>query len=253
MDFIELINSSAINYVIITLHIIATYLFFYRYFDLHRINLDTEDFLLGLKNNLRRDVSNKLVESISICDDAGTPMASVAKSIISRVSTNELLLHHAAEEAASVEIPKLQKNMRLISTIGQVAIFLGMLGTVLAMIELFDGSSAAVDLGLRDIGPVVQKALVTTALGIASAMIVHMYNTILMENSSTIVNEMEKTAIELINFITNDPSTIAKLNSNISDSGKENGEMAKPASSQAADISATSQKDGSANRETRRG
>ena len=220
MDFLELLNSSSINYIIITMHVIATYLFFYRFFEFHRINIDTEDFLLGLKNNLKRDVSNKLVESLSICDDAGTPMASVAKSILSRNSTNESVLHHAAEEAATVEIPKLQKNMRLISTIGQSALFLGMLGTVLALMELFDGS-AAMDLGLREMGPIVQKALLTTALGMASAMLVHIYNVILMERSSRIVGEMEKTAIELINFITNDPSTITKINRSISESGKE--------------------------------
>lgn len=213
MNFLELLNTSPINYVILAIHIIATYLFFYRYFDLHRINLDTEDFLLGLKNNLRRgEKDSKFIEAISICDDTNTPMSSVAKSILSKNSTNELLLHHAAEEAATIEIPKLQKNMRLIASIGQIVLLLGLLGTLLSLMELFDTGSAA-GLSLRDMGPTVQKALITTTLGIISAMLVHFYNVILMERCNSIVGDMQKTAIELINFLTNDPEFVNRINS----------------------------------------
>ncbi len=213
MNFLELLNTSPINYVILAIHIIATYLFFYRFFDLHRINLDTEDFLLGLKNNLRRgEKDSKFIEAISICDDASTPMSSVAKSILSKYSTNEMLLHHAADEAATIEIPKLQKNMRLIAAIGQIALLLGLLGTLLSLMELFDTGSAS-GLSLRDMGPTVQKALITTTLGIISAMLVHFYNVILMERCNSIVADMQKTAIELINFLTNDPELVNRINS----------------------------------------
>jgi len=209
MNFIDLLNTSSINYVIVILHIAATYLFFSRYFALHRINLDTEDFLLGIKNNMKH--SKSLVETLSICDDSSGPISSIAKSILSKNSRDENLLHYAADEAAAMEIPRLQKNMRIISTLGQIALFLGLLGTILSLMELFDGGTAATA-GFQNMAPIVQKALVTTALGIVSAMIVHLYNAILMERCSHIVLEMEKTSIELINFIVNDPAMVSGIN-----------------------------------------
>ena len=83
---------------------------------------DSESFLIGIRNNLK---SNKLVEALAICKDTQTPIASVCESILSRWSKDEMALHCAAEEAALIEIPRIQRYRRLIAAIGQLAPMLG--------------------------------------------------------------------------------------------------------------------------------
>lgn len=219
MTFLQdMLNSGApVSYVLLAGFIVATFLFFHRFFYLHMVNVDTENFMIGIKNNLKDREKPKLIEAIAICDDTRTPVASMAKSILSRYSLTEAALHCAANEAATMEIPKLQRNTRLIAAIGQLAPLLGLFGTVLSLMELFQEighGTNGMNMSIAQMAPHVGSALITTAMGIAVAMIVHLYNVILAERCSGIVYDMEKAATELINYIIKPDDIVNTMNKN---------------------------------------
>ena len=90
-----------------------------------------------------------------------------------------LAIQKEVEEATSLELPMLEKNLVFLSTIASVATLMGLLGTVLGMIRAFSnlgddsgGGSAATQLSVG-----ISEALYNTALGIGtSAVAIIMYN-----------------------------------------------------------------------------
>jgi biopolymer transport protein ExbB len=90
-----------------------------------------------------------------------------------------LAIQKEVEEATSLELPMLEKNLVFLSTIASVATLMGLLGTVLGMIRAFSnlgddsgGSSSATQLSVG-----ISEALYNTALGIGtSAVAIIMYN-----------------------------------------------------------------------------
>jgi biopolymer transport protein ExbB len=73
------------------------------------------------------------------------------------------------EEATSLELPMLEKNLVFLSTIASAATLLGLFGTVMGMIRSFAAMSAA---GAPDAGALaagISEALINTALGISTS------------------------------------------------------------------------------------
>ena len=89
-----------------------------------------------------------------------------------------MAIQKEVEEATSLELPMLEKNLVFLSTIASVATLLGLLGTVLGMIRAFgnlggDGGGAAAE----QLSVGISEALYNTALGIGtSAVAIIMYN-----------------------------------------------------------------------------
>lgn len=75
------------------------------------------------------------------------------------------------EEATSLELPMLEKNLVFLSTISSCATLLGLFGTVLGMIRSFQamGQAGAPDAGALANG--ISEALINTALGISTSFI----------------------------------------------------------------------------------
>ncbi len=75
------------------------------------------------------------------------------------------------EEATQLELPQLNKNMVIVSTLASVSTLIGLLGTVTGMIKAF---SALARVGSPDaigLANGISQALVTTALGISTAAV----------------------------------------------------------------------------------
>jgi len=80
-------------------------------------------------------------------------------------------LQKEIEEATSLELPMLEKNLTIIATLASVSTLTALLGTVLGMIRAFAamGNTGAPDTGALATG--ISEALVNTALGIGTAAI----------------------------------------------------------------------------------
>jgi len=81
------------------------------------------------------------------------------------------------EEATSLELPALEQNLVILSTIASIATLMGLLGTVIGMIKAF---SALANAGAPDsvqLAAGISEALINTALGIGtSALAIIFYN-----------------------------------------------------------------------------
>lgn len=81
------------------------------------------------------------------------------------------------EESTSLELPMLEKNLVVISTIASIATLLGLFGTVLGMIKAFAALATAGAPDAVSLANGISEALINTALGIGtSALAIIMYN-----------------------------------------------------------------------------
>ena len=86
-------------------------------------------------------------------------------------------LSKSIEEATTLEMPMMEKNMSILSTLGTVATLIALLGTVMGMIGAFYALGAGggtPDAAALSIG--ISEALINTALGIGtSALAIILY------------------------------------------------------------------------------
>lgn len=88
-----------------------------------------------------------------------------------------LAIQKELEEATTLELPMLSKNLVIISTIASIATLLGLLGTVFGMIRAFSALASAGAPDAVALSTGISEALINTALGIGtSALAIIMYN-----------------------------------------------------------------------------
>jgi biopolymer transport protein TolQ len=84
--------------------------------------------------------------------------------------TNKTTLERSLQLGISEEVARLERNMSILATTATVSPFIGLFGTVMGIIDAFQGLGAAGAASLRAVAPGISEALVTTALGLAAAI-----------------------------------------------------------------------------------
>ena len=147
-------------------------------------------------------IGNRIAEAIAICDDTKSPIANMARSVICHSDQDEPRMRIAVDDTALTEIPRMQRNMKLLASLGQIAPVLGLLGTLISLMNIF---TKIQDQGhfveTIQLAGDVRTALITTVAGLIVAMAVQLFYFLLAERIDTIVQEMEKAASEIINFL----------------------------------------------------
>jgi biopolymer transport protein TolQ len=79
-------------------------------------------------------------------------------------------LERSAQTAASESITALERRLTWLATIAQTAPFVGLFGTVMGVVEAFQGLGSAGAATLRAVAPGIADALITTAAGLFVAV-----------------------------------------------------------------------------------
>src|SRR2546430_12158196 len=119
---------------------VAAVVFIERFLHCHRAQINSTEFLNGVRNVLKRD---NIVEALSICDATPGPVARLVKTAILNRDNGRERVREALEEAGLAEVPRLEETLNLLATIAQLAPLLGLLGTVLGFIQIFSDMEKA--------------------------------------------------------------------------------------------------------------
>ena len=195
----QLINEGGpIIYLLLVLLIVSFALFLERYLYFYRSHIDTHEFLRGIFNIAR---NNKITEAVAICDSKPYPVSAVVRAVITHFDRGEPAARHAADEAYMTELPKLRRGLKVLACLGNIAPILGLLGTLLSLMSIFDKiSQEGHFVPTTELAGDVKSALLTTALGLIVAMAVHLFSFVLAQKMENIVGDMEKGCEEMINF-----------------------------------------------------
>src|SRR5437868_6969410 len=183
-----LANGGPVIWLILIAAATAAVVFVERALFCHRSQINSAEFLNGVRNVLKRD---NVVEAISICDATPGPVARLVKAGILNRDKGRERVREAVEEAGLTEVPLLEDKLNLLATIAQIAPLLGLLGTIIGFIRAFmqiqtDGLYAHI--GTLSTG--IWQALICAAAGIAVAIPVHAGYNYLISRVSKIVMDM---------------------------------------------------------------
>ena len=179
---------------------VAVAVFMERFLHYHRAQINSTEFINGVKNVVRRD---NIVEAISICEATPGPVARLVKTAILSRERGREGVREALEEAGLLEVPRLEEKLNLLATIAQIAPLMGLLGTVLGFIKVFTKlQHQAVFANAADLSGGIWEALICTALGLAVAIPCYAGYNFLVSRVNAIVLDMEKAATEILNIVT---------------------------------------------------
>jgi len=197
-------NMLALGGIVIWLIVLAgavgIVVFIERFLHYHRAQINSTGFLNGVRTVLKRD---NVVEAISICDATPSPVARLVKTAILNRDIGRERLREAVEVAGHSEVPQLEEKLDLLGTITRLAPLLGLFGTVLGFMEVFQGIEfAGLNAHVGQLSAGIKQALTCTAAGLAVAIPLHAGHNYLVNRMNSIVFDMERVAAEIINIVT---------------------------------------------------
>jgi biopolymer transport protein ExbB len=191
-------------WLIVACSALAIVVFIERLLHYHREQINSMEFLNGVRNVLRRD---NVVEALSICDATPGPVARLVKVAILSRDRGRDGVREALEEAGLVEVPPLEEKLSILATVAQIAPLMGLLGTVLGFIKVFSVLQAQGSLAhMEAMSRGVWQALISTAAGLAVAIPCYAGYNYLVSRVNAIVLDMEKAATEIVNIVTEAPN-----------------------------------------------
>jgi biopolymer transport protein ExbB len=146
---------------------------------------------------VRNELDPSRIELIRTSSPLGRVLAA---GLVNRHHDREIV-KEAIEDAGRHATPELERYLRTLGTIASIAPFLGLLGTVLGMIEMFSGIGAR---GVGDPSIVaggISQALIATATGLTVAIPSVMFYRFFRGKVNELLLDMEQEALKLIEVL----------------------------------------------------
>ncbi len=192
-----------IMYLIFLTSILAVAVIFERLWHLHRAKIDTNKFMDSISNTLKR---NRIMEAIELCEQTPGPIAHIVKAAILKHDRSKQEIKEAIEDAGIHEIPRLEKNLGILSTIASITPLLGLLGTVMGLVRAFqviqEKATALSPVSPGDLAGGIWEALLTTVAGLVVAIPAFIIYNYLVSRVENMTLDMERSATDLINILT---------------------------------------------------
>lgn len=125
----------------------------------------------------------------------------VLRAVLSKNYAGREGAEKALEELFSAEVPKLESGLTWISVFAATAPLLGLLGTVMGMIELFDVITMHGTSDPKLLAGGISIALVTTEAGLIVAIPLQLIHTFLMNRADALRSRMESAGLAVLNAL----------------------------------------------------
>ncbi len=170
-----------------------------RMFFFHRARVNVSDLLIGLGNHIKKKA---FAEARHEAARAPGPVARVAHTILLRADLPRKDLRDIAQEAGQLEVPRLERNVRAILGVALLAPLMGMLGTILGLIDVFQKMNERGGFaGPAELSGGVFQSLITTALGLVIAIVMYLFYLYFLGRARRMIHRLERAGIETVNMI----------------------------------------------------
>ena len=188
--------------VLFVMLFVALYIYFERIFAIKAASQVDGNFM----NQIRDHVSNGKLEAAKLlCAQTDSPVARLTAKGISRIGKPLDDINKAIENAGTLEVYKLEKNVSVLATVAGAAPMIGFLGTVIGMILAFH--QMASNGGQAEMGSLasgIYTAMTTTVAGLIVGIIAYIGYNHLVNRTDKVVHKMEANAVEFLDLL-NEP------------------------------------------------
>ena len=170
-----------------------------RLFFFHRARINVSTLLVGLGLHVKR---RAFAEAVHEAARAPGPVGRVAHAGLLRYYLERGDLRDVVRETAQLEVPRIEKNIRAILAVALMAPLIGMLGTMLGMVDAFQRVDEMGGFtGPRELSSGVLTALITSVIGLTVAVPMYLFYLYFVGRSKRLVNRLERTGIEIVHMI----------------------------------------------------
>ena len=166
-----------------------------RVYTLFRASVNTKKFMTDVRTALHDEGRDKAVE---VCSNTRGPVAEIFHAGLSRAHRGIEAVEKGIENAGTIEMAFLEKNMVWLSTVVTLAPMLGFTGTVAGMIQAFDDIKAANDISPAVVAGGISIALLTTLFGLVVAIIIQTFQNFLISRVDKLIIDMEENSVMLM-------------------------------------------------------
>jgi biopolymer transport protein ExbB len=181
---------------------VALYIYFERLLAIKAASKIDKNFM----NQIRDHVMNDKLEAAKIlCAQTDSPVARLTEKGISRIGKPLDDINTAIENAGTLEVYKLEKNVNVLATVAGAGPMIGFLGTVIGMIIAFHqmaSSGGQAEMGALASG--IYTAMTTTVAGLIVGIVAYMGYNHLVNRTDKVVHKMEANAVEFLDLL-NEP------------------------------------------------
>ncbi len=143
--------------------------------------------------------------ALHLTNDSSAPISAIIGSGISRLLNRQPRdeIEYAMEEGLMDVLPRLEKRTQYLATLANVATLLGLLGTIIGLIDAFSAvANADPSEKAALLSQSISVAMNTTAFGLISAIPLLLLHSVLQTKTNEIVDSFEMAGVKLMNVIT---------------------------------------------------
>lgn len=169
-----------------------------------KARIDKEEFVSQITKHVLAGDLHGAVKFVS--SQPSTPLTNVVKAGLLRVNASDQVVQSALDEATLREMPKIEKRTGLLAMIANLAMLLGLLGTIAGLISCFAAvSKPGVDPALKSavLADGIAEAMNCTGFGLLAAITSLLGFAILNNKTQHIVDDVNETSVSVLNLIVN--------------------------------------------------
>ena len=169
-----------------------------RFYSLMMSAVDSQSFFDEITNAIDE---NGTKAAVQVCEETEGPVASIFHAGLSKMHRGLNDVEKAIQNAGSIEMAFLEKNMIWLNAVITIAPMLGFTGTVVGMIAAFDAIKAANDISPAVVAGGISQALLTTAFGLIVAMIIQTCQNLFVSRIDKLVLDMEDQSVKIMDHL----------------------------------------------------
>lgn len=196
------IGSIVIISVLFVMLAVGLYIYFERLLAIKAASQIDKNFMNQIRDHV---MTGKLESAKILCAQTDSPVARLTEKGISRIGKPLDDINTAIENAGTLEVYKLEKNVNVLATIAGAGPMIGFLGTVIGMIIAFHQmatSGGQAEMGALASG--IYTAMTTTVAGLIVGIVAYMGYNHLVNRTDKVVHKMEANAVEFLDLL-NEP------------------------------------------------
>ena len=195
------LSGGPIFWILLAMGVASIVIFFERFFELRRAQIDYQDFIKGVVNILSGGGED---EAIAICEDAAVPVANIVATAIRHRNGSATALREAVDSQGHVEASRLDRRLASLAIIGRVAPLLGLLGTIIGFMRTVMLVNSQELVARADLIGSSMEALVSAALGLVVTIPVAVMYGILRVRMERLVVELEAAASQIVSYLSSE-------------------------------------------------
>lgn len=151
--------------------------------------------------------ANDFQRAISFTESIKSPLALLLNYGFARHRANKKreLIESAMEEGMMEALPTLEERTHYLATFANIATLLGLLGTIVGLIQAFTAVAAADPAEKADLlSASISVAMNTTAFGLLAAIPLLLFHSYLVTKTARLVDNLEMAAVKCLNLMDRD-------------------------------------------------